>query len=75
MPKRNMGVSILSLCVSLKHPGRGFGLSSAKSYMESLGGLLLLTSTPGVGTQIKLIFPPISKCSPNLHNSLISITE
>ncbi len=60
---------------SLKHPGRGFGLSGAKLYMESLGGILLLTSKPSIGTQIKLLFPPISKDSPNFQNTLISMTE
>lgn len=60
---------------SLKHPGRGFGLSGAKIYMESLGGLLSLTSSPGLGTQIKLLFPPTSKDPQNFQNTLTSIPE
>jgi len=42
---------------SLKHPGRGLGLSGAKSYIKALGGRLDLASQVGKGTQVKLIFP------------------
>lgn len=41
---------------SSKHPGQGLGLSSAKKYMESIGGDLLLTSQLGKGTTITLTF-------------------
>ncbi len=41
---------------SLKHSGRGLGLSGAKVYIESLGGKLILTSSVGEGTQVKLLF-------------------
>lgn len=43
--------------VSLKHEGKGLGLSSAKSYMEQLGGHLSLFSEQGCGTHVSLIFP------------------
>ncbi len=42
---------------SLKHTGRGLGLSGAKAYIESLGGELVFTSSVGEGTQVKLLFP------------------
>ncbi len=41
--------------LSLKHHGKGLGLSSAQHYMNEIGGDILLTSING--TQVKLIFP------------------
>lgn len=47
--------------LSLKHDGKGLGLSSARQYMEALGGSLTLSSTPGKGSEILLRFPAASK--------------
>jgi signal transduction histidine kinase len=41
---------------SSKHAGRGFGLSGAKHYMETIGGKLALTSQPNMGTTVTLTF-------------------
>lgn len=41
---------------SLKHDGDGLGLSSAKRYLESLGGRLQLHSVLGAGTRVTLSF-------------------
>jgi len=41
---------------SSKHPGKGLGLSSAKQYMESIGGKLLITSQLSKGTTVRLTF-------------------
>ncbi|HSW94090.1 MAG TPA: HAMP domain-containing sensor histidine kinase [Gammaproteobacteria bacterium] len=41
---------------SSKHAGQGLGLSSAKKYMKSIGGELLLTSQQGKGTTVTLKF-------------------
>lgn len=43
---------------SRKHSGTGLGLAIAKSMMESHDGELVLSSEPGVGTRVSLIFPP-----------------
>jgi signal transduction histidine kinase len=42
--------------LSLRQGGNGLGLSSARKYMESIGGGLELTSSLGLGTQVMLIF-------------------
>ncbi|MEO8400518.1 MAG: HAMP domain-containing sensor histidine kinase [Gammaproteobacteria bacterium] len=42
---------------SLKHCGKGLGLSNAKAYIESMKGKILLTSHLNEGTQVKLLFP------------------
>jgi signal transduction histidine kinase len=42
---------------SLKHPGKGLGLSGAKSYIEALGGTLSLISFLGKGTKLELFIP------------------
>jgi signal transduction histidine kinase len=42
---------------SLKHSGKGLGLSSAKTYIEALGGKLTLTSLVGKGTTLELLIP------------------
>lgn len=39
------------------HEGTGLGLPLCKMFTELHGGKLLLTSTVGVGTQVRLIFP------------------
>lgn len=43
--------------VSLKHTGKGLGLSVANQYMDNLGGNLKVNSTLGSGTEITLVFP------------------
>lgn len=47
--------------VSLKHDGRGFGLSTARDYMEAIGGNLSLISGQMRGTKIILSFPFIQQ--------------
>lgn len=47
--------------MSLKHPGEGFGLSSARNLMLSLQGNLELESKENIGTEIKLSFPCCEK--------------
>lgn len=42
---------------SSKHQGKGIGLSSAKNYMEKMGGCLTLISKENIGTQVTLKFP------------------
>jgi hypothetical protein len=42
---------------SLKHSGKGLGLSGAKTYIESLGGTFTLTSLWGKGTKLELFIP------------------
>lgn len=42
---------------SLKENGHGIGLSSASSYMQSIGGCLVLQSVVNEGTKIELMFP------------------
>ncbi|MDX1900553.1 MAG: HAMP domain-containing sensor histidine kinase [Gammaproteobacteria bacterium] len=48
---------------SLKHPGKGLGLSVANKYMENIGGKLEINSFENEGTEIKLIFPHVEKLS------------
>jgi signal transduction histidine kinase len=43
--------------ISLKHEGNGLGLSSAKNYIEKIGGKLALFSQLHRGTKITLTFP------------------
>lgn len=43
--------------LSLKHSGKGLGLSEAKKYMEKLGGKLQLFSQINKGTEVVLSFP------------------
>lgn len=52
----NLHESVL-IGLSSKHKGKGLGLSNAKTYMESLGGNLLLTSKTNNGTVLTLQFP------------------
>ena len=47
--------------LSLKHEGNGLGLSSAKTYMEKIGGKLCFASSLGQGSSVTLLFPLISK--------------
>lgn len=42
--------------LSLKHNGKGLGLSSSKRIMESIGGFLKLRSILGAGTEVILSF-------------------
>jgi signal transduction histidine kinase len=44
--------------LSRHHAGTGLGLSAVKAIMELHGGALELQSTPGVGTEAAVIFPP-----------------
>lgn len=41
-----------------RHPGTGLGLPLARAMMELHGGRLKITSAPGKGSSIALIFPP-----------------
>jgi signal transduction histidine kinase len=43
-----------------KAHGTGYGLYHAKSYIESLGGSIFLTSTLGVGTSVTLKLPRVA---------------
>lgn len=43
--------------VSSKHSGKGLGLCSAKSYIESIGGELKLVSEKNNFTEVMLLFP------------------
>jgi signal transduction histidine kinase len=54
---------------SLKHEGKGLGLSGAKIFIESLGGIFTLTSLLGKGTTLELFIPP----SPSLVTGKNSI--
>ncbi|HMO51132.1 MAG TPA: response regulator [Kiritimatiellia bacterium] len=42
---------------STKFTGRGMGLASVQGIVEGLGGNLMITSSPGKGTSIKVFFP------------------
>jgi len=42
---------------STKFTGRGLGMSAIQGIIKSHEGLLLLTSSPGVGTTFKVLFP------------------
>ncbi|TAK74105.1 MAG: HAMP domain-containing histidine kinase [Gammaproteobacteria bacterium] len=44
---------------SLKHPGQGLGLSTARRYMHQLNGQLLLSSIYQQGTEVTLLFPKL----------------
>lgn len=54
-------VASVLLGLSLKHGGKGIGLSSSLNYMESLGGKLEIDSQVGTGTNIRLLFPLLNK--------------
>src|SRR5438094_8935085 len=41
---------------SEKHVGKGIGLLSAQSYMNTIGGKLVMKSKKGLGTCVKLYF-------------------
>jgi len=43
--------------LSLKHEGKGLGLSTAKKFMELIGGRLSIVSVQGEGTTVSLWFP------------------
>jgi anti-sigma regulatory factor (Ser/Thr protein kinase) len=58
---------------SSKHAGRGFGLSGAKQYMDTLGGKLQLSSQPGKGTTVMLNF--IINPHPVWYPDQINLTE
>lgn len=49
--------------ISLKHTGKGLGLSVANQYMNNLGGNLEIDSTLGLGTKITLVFPQTKNIS------------
>jgi len=51
---------------SLKHSGNGLGLSTAKKYVESLGGELSIFSKHGEGTNVMLSFPAVKECKTNI---------
>jgi len=42
---------------TLKHDGTGFGLPTAKRYIEAHGGSLEIDSQEGVGTRVSLRLP------------------
>ena len=44
--------------LSRRHQGTGLGLPLVKAMMELHGGALELKSTPGVGTEATIVFPP-----------------
>jgi len=46
--------------LSLKHPGKGLGLSKAKQLIERFGGKLTINSIYGEGTKVSLYFPFVS---------------
>jgi signal transduction histidine kinase len=46
--------------LSLKHSGKGLGLSSAKQYIENIGGKINLISKINQGTEVSLILPQAS---------------
>jgi signal transduction histidine kinase len=48
----------LDSSISRQHDGTGLGLPTAKALIELHGGVLELKSTPGVGTEATVIFPP-----------------
>ena len=41
-----------------KHQGTGLGLPLSKRLVEAMGGRLVLSSQPNVGTRVELHFPP-----------------
>ncbi len=57
------------LCVTVSDPGRGFrvdevsadtdgfGLGSVRGHVEMLGGTCIISSEPGAGTQVTMVFP------------------
>ena len=47
-----------------KRGGTGLGLAIAKNVVEGLGGTIAVTSTPGVGTEIRIEFPTIAHAAP-----------
>jgi PAS domain S-box-containing protein len=48
----------LDSSVGRQHDGTGLGLPTTKALIELHGGVLKLKSTPGVGTEATVIFPP-----------------
>lgn len=59
--------------VSSKHAGKGFGVSSAKQFIESLNGQFALTSSPRQGTQVTLHIPVAKK--PDWFTEIIYFSE
>jgi signal transduction histidine kinase len=59
--------------LSLKHAGKGLGLSSASQYMQNINGSLELFSTLNKGTSISLYFP--CKQKPKWISDTITINE
>ena len=43
-----------------KRGGSGLGLPIAKNIVEGLGGTMIVSSTPGAGTEIRIEFPVAS---------------
>lgn len=58
---------------SLKHEGKGIGLSSAKKYIASINGTLDIYSTVGYGTTIKIVLPISS--NPVWYSNTIEYTR
>jgi len=52
---------------SLKENGHGIGLNSAFSYMQTIGGHLVLRSTEAEGTEIQLVFPKTAEAAVSAH--------
>jgi two-component system sensor histidine kinase DegS len=46
--------------LSLPNGGSGWGLAGMQERAESIGGKLVLTSTPGSGTSIQMIVPTLA---------------
>ncbi|MCD4690843.1 response regulator [bacterium] len=49
---------------STKFTGRGLGLAAAHGIMRSHGGSINIKSEPGVGTSVRIVFPPCPQGSP-----------
>lgn len=47
--------------VATEVSGRGIGMDAVRSYLESIGGKIELTSTLGIGTTFKITIPPEDK--------------
>jgi signal transduction histidine kinase len=59
--------------LSLPNGGSGWGLAGMQERAESIGGKLVLTSTPGSGTSVQIIVPTLTtnaKASRNLYQDI-----